>query len=63
MNRITLSILALSGMRQLLETESPLKRMKNTFYFTLISPQQTITMHILTNVSRSKDNQAMNLVS
>ena len=85
----------LSSLRQFLETESPLKMMKNVFYFTLkallvlmifkfwlefsvmskngfirkrrlISKfmtsqlgQQTISKHILTNISRSKSNQAI----
>ena len=82
---------ALSGLRQFLATESPLKMMKNAFYFTskalfvlkifkflswlfghiakrliLISNfrtsqcgWQTIVIHILPNILRSKGNQAI----
>ena len=78
----------LSRLRQFLTTESPLKMMKNAFYFTSkavfvlkifkflswlfghISKQldrkdkvnfkfQTIVIHILPNISRSKENQTM----
>ena len=87
---------ALSGVRPFLASESPLKIMKNAFYFTLKaffflkiiyifsltfgpcrknglirkirliskfmtsqSGQQTVVIHILPNISRSRDNQTM----
>ena len=65
----------LSGLRKFLATESPLKMMKNAFYFTLKAlfvlkiltsqdmtsqvGKQTIPIHILSNISRSKGNQKM----
>ena len=65
----------LSGLRQFLATESPLKFTKNVFYFTLkisirkislISKfipsqpsQQTIALHMLPNIPRGKGNQTV----
>ena len=61
---------ALSGLRQFLTTDSPLKMTKNAFYFTskalfvlkifkfLSWLKETIAIHVLPNKLRNKDNQA-----
>ena len=60
---------ALSGLRQFLASESPLKKMKDAFYFTwkvlfvlrifkFLFLLFVFTIHIFTNISRTKGNQA-----
>ena len=50
----------LSGLRPFLPAESPLKMMKNAFYLTSKAFfVQTIAIHIVSNISRSKYNQTM----